>query len=163
MTIPVNARWRAMLIAASVLLAACGDDATSPEDDFEVIEEVEFAASLDIDLDSMELLGSGIYVEDLVEGEGRQVVWGDFVDVKYTLWLRTGQEVDAAESFTFLMGNSEVISGFEQGVFLMRVGGVRKMIIPPILAYGAQGSSVAPPGAILVFQVEVLRAEPSAG
>ncbi len=156
--LPSAARGCAAL-ALAFLLAACGDDPASPEDSFEVIEEVEFDPSLGIDLDAMEKTNTGIYYEDLVEGDGLQVLWGDLVEVRYTGWLRTGFEFDSGQ-FEFVMGDGQVISGFEQGIFLMREGGVRKIVIPPALAYGAQSSANIPAGSILIFEVEVLDTDP---
>lgn len=149
-------RWPAATVP--LVLVACGLDISEPEPvEFQVIEELEYASSLNIDLFAMEVTGTGVYILDLVEGEGEPLVWGDQPRVRYQGWLNNGTRFDANE-FAFVMGDNRVIPGFEQGIFGMKVGGVRRMIIPPILAYGSQGSGLIPPGSVLIFEVEVLEA-----
>jgi len=147
-----------LLSAGLVLwLSACGEDPVAVE--LEVIEEVTFAESLGIDLSQMTKLPSGVYIEDRVAGTDVVLVAGDVAVVAYAGWLKDGSLFDSGE-FPFVFGASprQVIEGFESGVEGMAVGGTRLIIIPPELAYGLappNGSSI-PPGAILVFQVELL-------
>lgn len=148
------ARWLAVL--APLTMVACGLEVSEPtEVELQVIEELTYAASLGIDLAAMEVTGSGVYILDLTLGEGEPVVWGEEVRVRYEGWLNTGTRFDAGE-FGFLMGNNQVVPGFEQGIFGMMLGGKRQMIIPPILAYGNQGVGSIPPGSVLIFEVELL-------
>jgi FKBP-type peptidyl-prolyl cis-trans isomerase len=140
----------------SLTLLACGTDVSGPDDvEFQVIEELNFAPTLNIDLASMEQTTTGVYYEDVVDGEGTALVWGDLPTVAYQGWLANGQRFDDG-TFSYRMGNNEVVPGFEQGMFGMKPGGVRMMIIPPVLAYGASGAGSIPPGSVLIFQVEVL-------
>ena len=136
-----------------VAMAACGGDPMEVE--LQVIEEVEFASSLNIDLSQMEVLGDGVYRVDLVEGEGEQLVSGLSATVRYTGWLTTGVEFDSGE-FTFLAGNSEVVSGFESGLLGTLVGGTRRLILPPSQGYGTVAVGSIPPGSILIFEVELV-------
>lgn len=98
---------------------------------------------------------------DLVVGTGAEAVAGKNVVVHYTGTLTNGSKFDSShdrrEPFTFRLGGGQVIKGWDQGVAGMRVGGKRKLVIPPELAYGARGyPPVIPPSSTLVFEVELL-------
>ena len=98
---------------------------------------------------------------DLVVGDGAEAVNGKRVTVHYVGTLTDGKKFDAStdrgEPFSFRLGGGEVIRGWDQGVAGMRVGGKRKLTIPPELAYGARGfPPVIPPNSTLVFEVELL-------
>lgn len=99
--------------------------------------------------------------EDILEGEGEEVKSGDTISVHYTGTLLDGTKFDSSldrsEPFSFTLGAGEVIAGWDQGIVGMRVGGKRKLTIPPDLAYGQTGAgSQIPPNATLVFEVELL-------
>ncbi|MEB3328620.1 MAG: FKBP-type peptidyl-prolyl cis-trans isomerase [Candidatus Sericytochromatia bacterium] len=85
---------------------------------------------------------------------------GDPVRVHYTGWLTSGASFDSSRArgtpFSFTLGQRRVIAGWEQGVAGMRVGEWRKLVIPPTLGYGQTGTGKIPPGAILIFEVELL-------
>jgi FKBP-type peptidyl-prolyl cis-trans isomerase len=103
-----------------------------------------------------------LVVKDEVLGEGPAAKSGDVVTVDYTGWLTDGTKFDSSldgnEPFTFVLGRQQVIAGWDQGVAGMKVGGKRKLTIPPDLGYGAQGAGgVIPPNATLVFEVELLQ------
>ena len=104
---------------------------------------------------------SGLKYEDLQEGTGEAAKPGDTVEVHYTGWLKNGTKFDSSKDrnqpLTFTLGASKVIKGWDEGIVGMRVGGKRKLIIPPDLGYGAEGFPGAiPPNAELVFEVELL-------
>lgn len=121
----------------------------------------DFAAELNVDLSIMTKSSTGLYLQDLTEGTGAEAVNGVTVQVHYTGWLVNGDKFDSSRDggvpFTFSLGAQQVIAGWDEGVLGMRIGGERKLVIPPALAYGAAGASPAiPPNATLVFDVELL-------
>src|SRR3954463_15390296 len=99
-------------------------------------------------------------IEDLQLGTGAEAVTGKNVEVQYTGWLTDGKKFDSSVGrgpFAFPLGGGRVIKGWDQGVVGMKVGGKRKLTVPPDLAYGAKGFPGAiPPNATLVFEVELL-------
>jgi FKBP-type peptidyl-prolyl cis-trans isomerase len=108
---------------------------------------------------------SGLRYVDLVTGTGASPAAGDRVEVHYTGWLEDGKKfdssVDRGQPFVFPLGEGRVIRGWDEGVASMKVGGRRRLTIPPALGYGDRGAGrVIPPGATLVFEVELLRLNP---
>ncbi len=100
-------------------------------------------------------------VEDIDPGFGDAARAGKTVTVHYTGWLEDGTRFDSSydrgEPFTFPLGGGRVIRGWDEGVQGMKVGGRRKLIIPPELGYGARGAGrLIPPDATLVFDVELI-------
>jgi FKBP-type peptidyl-prolyl cis-trans isomerase FkpA len=108
---------------------------------------------------------SGLIIDDVVVGTGAAAAAGQKVSVHYTGWLFFGGErgkkfdssKDRGDPFEFGLGAGQVIKGWDEGVQGMKVGGTRKLTIPPNLGYGARGASgVIPPNATLIFEVELL-------
>ena len=104
---------------------------------------------------------SGLIIEELVVGDGAEATAGQQVSVHYTGWLTNGKKFDSSKDrndpFEFALGARQVIAGWDEGVQGMKIGGTRKLTIPPELGYGARGAGgVIPPNATLVFEVELL-------
>ena len=109
-------------------------------------------------------MSSELIIEDLTVGEGDEAVAGKRVTVHYTGWLTNGSKFDSSldrnDPFEFPLGRGHVIRGWDEGVAGMKVGGKRKLTIPPEMGYGARGAGgVIPPNAMLVFEVELLGVE----
>jgi FKBP-type peptidyl-prolyl cis-trans isomerase FkpA len=116
--------------------------------------------------------GAELQIKDLIPGEGVEAVAGSHVTVHYTGWLydpaqpeakgrKFDSSRDAGQPFSFKLGARQVIAGWDQGVQGMKLGGQRELVIPAALAYGERGAGgVIPPGATLVFDVQLLAVEP---
>ena len=105
---------------------------------------------------------SSLKIEDISTGSGRETRSGDTIYVRYTGTLLNGAEFASTEEqgdrpFKVILGKHDVIRGFEDGVLGMKVGGRRKLRIPPELGYGQMGSSIeVPPNSTLLFDVELV-------
>lgn len=104
--------------------------------------------------------GGQLVVEDITVGTGATAVSGDTVSVHYIGTFLDGSKFDSSydrgQPFSFRVGAGQVIAGWDQGVPGMKVGGRRRLTIPPDLAYGSRGSGPIPPNATLRFEVELL-------
>ena len=111
---------------------------------------------------------NGLKYRDLVEGTGKEAHKTSIVEVHYTGWLQNadgsiGEKIDSSKDrnrpFCFPMGTSYVIPGWDKGIIGMKEGGVRELVIPPMLAYGVNGAGdKVPPNSTLVFHIELLEA-----
>ena len=114
---------------------------------------------------------AALQIEDLVEGSGAAAQRGQQLSVLYTLWLfdpretgHKGRKVDSTDQhggvpFSFRLGAGQVIKGWDAGVEGMKIGGKRRLVVPPALGYGAHGAGgVIPPSATLLFEVELVDA-----
>jgi len=103
---------------------------------------------------------SGLTIEDTVIGEGAAAVAGRDVIVHYAGWLADGTQFDSSKEkqdpFEFTLGKKEVMPGWEEGLSGMKVGGTRKLIIPPQLAFGEKVVGGIGPNAMLIFEVELI-------
>ncbi|MEM5427279.1 FKBP-type peptidyl-prolyl cis-trans isomerase [Cupriavidus oxalaticus] len=113
----------------------------------------------------MQTTPSGLQYEDTTVGSGVEATAGKHVTVHYTGWLyengQAGRKFDSSKDrndpFVFPLGAGHVIRGWDEGVQGMKVGGVRRLVIPADLGYGARGAGgVIPPNATLLFEVELL-------
>ena len=110
----------------------------------------------------LRLTESGLGIIDIVEGPGATPVPGDLLTVHYTGWLSDGTEfantLEDANPYEFPLGEQAVIAGWEEGLATMKVGGERRLIVPPELGYGEQGAlPLIPPNAKLTFDVKLLK------
>ena len=149
-------RFRHLAVALLPLaFTACLSDISTPTTNYPLvpIESTTFAASLNVDLASSTKTASGLYYRDISKGGGATIVSGSAINVQYSGALANGSVFDSGTySFTI---PGQVIQGWNEGLLGMKVGGTRQLIIPPSLAYGAQGSyPVIPPNAVLVFTVQ---------
>jgi FKBP-type peptidyl-prolyl cis-trans isomerase FkpA len=162
----------AVLLSPILFLCAC----ISPvelDSRWEQPETIQFASSLGVDLSQVcttEFVlcwyktASGLYWQDMVIGTGMEAVQRDSVWVHYSGWLPDGTlfETSRGEGLTplkFPVGVGLMLRGLDEGLLFMKVGGKRKLVVPPALAYGRAGKSSAgiPPLATVVFDVELLR------
>jgi FKBP-type peptidyl-prolyl cis-trans isomerase len=144
------------LVALLALLAACGSRGDAPA--------AGFNAELGVDTTRMTRAPAGFWYTDVAVGQGAEAVPGRTVTVHYTGWLPSGTKFDSSrdrgEPFAFTLGAGQVITGWDEGVKGMKPGGRRKLVLPPAMAYGEAGAPPdIPPGATLVFDVEVLKVE----
>lgn len=147
---------RLIVIPLALALAACGADKTT-----EPLTNDDFAPELNVNLDAMTKTASGLYIQDLTVGTGDAATSGATVTVHYEGWLSNGTKFDSSRDrnlpYSFLLGAGKVIPGWDEGVAGMRVGGFRKLVIPPHLGYGVGGAPPTIPGnATLVFDIELL-------
>lgn len=161
------------LLAPAAVTAACsGDDGGEATESAaeagatvanEVQMDTDFAESLDVDLDRMTRTESGLYYEDVDPGSGLAARDGHVLQTHYTGWLTTGEEFGTSRDgapYKFQLGRQQVPRGFEEGVTGMRIGGVRRIVVPPSLAYGPRGQPpTIPPSATLIYEIELLEIE----
>ncbi len=145
-------QWSYAFLGASLMLClACSEsDANSQDKDKKEKKEEKVITTK-----------SGLKYVELKEGTGDEAKAGQIVEVHYTGWLKDGTKFDSSkdrnEPFKFPLGAGRVIKGWDEGVAGMKVGGKRKLIIPPELGYGKRGAGNAiPPDAELTFEVELL-------
>ncbi|SVC95541.1 uncharacterized protein METZ01_LOCUS348395, partial [marine metagenome] len=108
-----------------------------------------------------EKMNGELVIEDLKVGEGAEAVKHDIVTVNYTGWLTNGTKFDSSlnsgrSPFRFTVGAGQVIQGWDQGIPGMKVGGKRKLTIPPSMGYGNQNMGAIPPNSTLIFEVDLL-------
>ncbi len=133
-----------VLVLGLTTVLACGDDSSTADEECE--EEV-------VETDS------GLKYQDLKCGSGETVGRGDVVTVEYAVALE-GEEPFDSGTFPFELGTGAVVQGFDEGVVGMRVGGERRLIVPPELGYGPEGQPPQiPPDSTLVFDVKLLEVQ----
>ena len=109
----------------------------------------------------VQTLPGGLQYQDMVMGTGETAKSGDLVSVNYVGMLTNGTKFDSSydrgQAFVFPLGAGQVIKGWDMGVAGMKVGGKRKLLIPPALGYGSRGAGASiPPNSTLIFEVELL-------
>jgi len=135
----------------------------APETPSSNADQLASAANLGGELNSPKerVTPSGLRITDLEVGTGAEAIAGQSVTVNYRGSLTNGKEFDSSYGrgpFGFRLGGGQVIQGWDEGVAGMKVGGKRKLVIPPDLGYGSRGAGgVIPPDATLIFEVELLK------
>ncbi len=150
--------FRALTALVLLSAAACSVDKVAAP--VPVISETVFAPALGVNLAEMTVSNSGLYMKDIVVGSGDSVVVGSVVTVHYTGWIPNGSQFDSSigrNPFPTAIGvNANIISGWDEGLRGMKVGGKRRLIIPPSLGYGNRAQDKIPANSILIFDVELL-------
>ncbi len=120
-------------------------------------EMLDYAADLGVNLTDMAKLASGVLYVGLAPGDtaAAPAAQGDSVSIRFEGWLPDATKVDGGTA-QFRVGGGGVLLGLEAAVPGMRPGGRRKLILPPGLAYGPEGSDLVPPNAVLVYDLELL-------
>jgi len=178
-------RLAVVLFTLAGVLACGGDDAgepagepdatlaeqslTPPSDGGIDLHDVPWAVNLGVDLDAMIRRPSGLYVQVLAEGRGPQAGPGDRMQVHYRVWLPSGRLIDASDQhdppdpLDMVLGETELIAGWVEGVTGMRLGERRRLVLPHDLAYGPSGHPAGiPPYSPLVYEVELVGLEAGA-
>lgn len=156
----ILSRFSRALVAAA-LLVACKEAPPAKPSVSGQPEDLTYAPALGVKLDSAEKRPSGLYVHDIVVGTGALCDSMATAKVHYTGWLADGMKFDSSldrqEPFFFTVGIGQVIGAWDEGVRGMRVGGKRRLVVPPKLGYGDIGAApVIPRMATLVFDIELL-------
>ena len=158
-----------LLVIPPDLALGSQDNGTIPANstlvmEIELMDVKEPQDATQVDEEDFTTTDSGLKFYDLKAGTGDVPVTGQTVVVHYTGWLTDGTQFDSSldrgEPISFVLGEGNVIPGWDEALATMKVGGKRQLVIPPDLAYGDQGGgSVIPPGATLIFEVELLEIE----
>ncbi len=148
-----------VVLIVAICLFVCKKSSTSSNELTTTSEEQpDEVSDLEKDVQGVEM--SDLIVEDLVQGNGTEAVDGKMVTVHYTGTLTDGTKfdssVDRGTPFNFQLGIGQVIKGWDQGVKGMKVGGKRKLTIPPSLGYGPRAIGPIPANSTLIFEVELL-------
>jgi peptidylprolyl isomerase len=156
--------WLIGLIFVLLTAVACGQSGADNGESMATNNSSQYTgtnAPTAVDEADYTVTDSGLKYYDIVEGDGPLPEAGKTVIVHYTGWLTDGTKFDSSrdrgQPFPFPLGQGRVIAGWDEGVATMKAGTIRQLVIPPELAYGAQGAgSVIPPNATLIFEVELI-------
>ena len=158
---------RLVIVPPDLGLGAQGGGSIPPEStlvmEIELVEAREPVKMTEVDEADYVETESGLKYYDIVEGDGPSPEDGQIVVVHYTGWLEDGTKFDSSldrgQPFTFPINTGSVIAGWDEGVSSMKVGGKRQLVIPADLGYGEAGQGMIPPGATLIFDVELLEVQ----
>jgi len=160
----IRRAWRAAplgcLLTAVAAPLGCVDSTGPPHP---LLEEIDFAPELGVDLARMTRIGGGVYIWDTVPGTGADLDVRQTVRIDYQLFLPDGRHVQTRGDVRFVTGCRQVVEGLEAGIHGMRVGGKRLVVVPPRMGYGANPPWLVdiPPHAPLVFFVDAIDTRPA--
>lgn len=147
-----NLRPLFLLLLIVPLLSAC--DSTTNQNEIDVPPPRVVADT------AYTVTDTGLKLFDFVVGTGPIAESGDQLLVEYDGWLTNGDVFDSSRftgrPIAFILGRGQVISGWDEGLLGMHVGGERQLVIPPELAYGTRGRGTIPPNATLIFEVRLV-------
>ena len=160
---------RYLVIPAELALGEQGGGRVPPNAtlimEVELVDILPLSLPTEVSEDDFTTTESGLKYYDIVVGDGPTAETGNTVTVNYTGWLtdnvKFDSSLDSGVPFPFTLGTGAVIAGWDEGVAGMRVGGKRQLVIPAELGYGETGSGLIPPGATLIFDVELLDVQES--
>jgi FKBP-type peptidyl-prolyl cis-trans isomerase FkpA len=147
-----------LALIGALLVGACEDVVAPIEDP----ATTTYASTLNVNLSKMARTASGLYYQDLIVGGGKAAVADSALRVYYTGWLTSGHVFDTNVNktpFEFPLGAGSVIKGWDEGILAgtpMRVGGRRRLVIPPSLGYGSRTNGSIPAGSVLVFDIDLV-------
>jgi peptidylprolyl isomerase len=149
----------AALLAGSFALAAC-EKVTAPLED---PAATTYAPSLRVNLAEMTRTPSRLYIQDLAVGSGTVADSGYTITAYYAGWLTNGRQFDSNRNTgtpfgPIVLGTGQVIRGWDEGIKGMRVGGRRRLVVPPSLGYGGRTNGLIPAGSVLVFEIDLVSA-----
>ena len=155
-----------LFVLASIPGCGPGQDdiprSSTPERTVDRITTIPYNDTLEVDFSKMERLPTGIYLQDDAVGEGPGATEGDSILVHYTGFFPDGRVFESTHwvetPLGVVLGRGDIISGWEYGLLGMKVGGRRRLVIPPEFGYGRRGagSGKVPPNAVILFDVEML-------
>jgi len=152
------------LVATAIAVGGCSLDGNSTLPPFSDPAVQTYDASTGVVIANMTRVNAQLYTQDLVAGTGRTVAVGDSITVFYSGRLSTGFQFDArvapATPFSTVLADTRLIAGWVDGLPGMKVGGTRRLVIGPALAYEFQPRASIPPNSVLVFDVQVTAALP---
>jgi len=154
---PVRLRRRVASLIPLAFAAACltGTDPGTPSNP----ATETYAASLGVNISQMQKISDALYIQDLIVGTGTTAAAGRSVSATYTGWLVDGTQFDSNVGKTpisFVLGQQQVIQGWELGLLGMRAGGKRRLVIGSDLAYGSAGYLDIRPNTTLVYDIQLL-------
>ncbi len=145
-----------LIVVVALVVMSNKDDSAASGDNSKTITQSESISAAPVDASP----SGELKIEDIKVGTGKEVKSGDTVTINYVGTLENGQKFDSSydrnQAFVTQIGVGQVIKGWDEGVIGMKVGGKRKLTIPPDLGYGSRDMGVIPPNSTLIFELELL-------
>lgn len=156
---PAARRTLAILLAGAAL-AGCSEPLPRPVERTAHLDTIQFAPELDVRPDELTRVASKLYMRDLRLGDGPEILKADPLLAHIEGWLPSGEKIvdsrAAGEPMTFNYGIGDLVRGLDLALEGMRIGGKRRVIVPPAMAYGVEGTERIPPYSTIVFDIEIV-------